>query len=87
MQLSRASGVDYHAIRRMRQNGITNWSKNAKSLCIFFKLLPDHAPPREEPAIAWIEQSVRGAWDGTQGHRKFLEEVIAMAGRYKVTPR
>ena len=87
MQLSRASGVNYHAIRRMRQNGITNWSKNANTLCSFFKLSRDHESPPEDPATAWIEQSVRSAWDGTQGHRKFLEELLAMAGRYRVTPR
>lgn len=86
-QLSDATGVNYHAVRRMRLKGVTNWSKNAKALCTFFKLASDPPESPDDPSMAWIERSVRIAWDGTPEHRKLIEELLVVAGRYKVTPR
>jgi hypothetical protein len=86
-ELAKVSGADYFAVRRMRRNGIANWGKNAKVLCSFFKLLPLQIEAGSDPAMAWIEQLVRSAWDGTPEHRQFLEDLLGWAGRYKVTLR
>lgn len=84
--LSKASGADYFAIRRMRLNGVTNRSKNARILCSFFDLSGADAIGQVE-AAASLQQLAHGAWDGTPAHRQFLEEVLALASRYKVRPR
>ena len=86
--LSKASGADYFAVRRMRLNGVTNRSKNARKLCSFFNL--DGSPSMQAvdtvPADS-LQRLAHEAWDGTAVHRQFLEEMLALAGRYKVRAR
>lgn len=83
--LSKASGADYFAVRRMRLRGITNRSKNAMKLCSYFRL--DGAQPAEPVDSAGadsLQRLVHHVWDGSSAHREFLEEMLVLAGRYKV---
>lgn len=86
--LARASGADYFAVRRMRLNGVTNRSKNAKKLCGFFSLGGSQPTADVEDAGSEsLQRLIHATWDGTAAHRQFLEEVLEMASRYKVRPR
>ena len=86
--LSKASGADYFAVRRMRQNGVTNRSKNARKLCGFFNLDGSQAMQPVDTVLAdSLQRLAHEVWDGTPVHRQFLEEVLALAGRYKVRAR
>lgn len=86
--LSRASGADYFAVRRMRQQGIKSRSKNARKLCAFFNL--DGAQTASRPEVAEsesLQRLIQATWDGTAAHRRLLEEMLEVAGRYRVRRR
>jgi len=86
-ELARASGVNYFAVRRMRTQGVSNRSKNAKELCKFFGLSGGGQSDNRAAELSMLADRVREAWDGTPGHRQFLEDMLAWASRYKVVPR
>lgn len=86
--LAKASGADYFAVRRMRLRGIKSRSKNAKKLCVFFSLDETHTAQRPEMAESEsLQRLIHATWDGTAAHRRLLEEMLAVASRYRVRPR
>lgn len=87
-ELARASGADYYAVRRIRREGAQNRGKNAKKLCSYFRLTDKRdAKPPETAASRSLEHRVAQIWDGSAEHRQFLENLLDLAGRYKVMPR
>ncbi|WAH64486.1 hypothetical protein [Xanthomonas hortorum] len=86
--MAKASGADYFSVRRMRLNGVANRSKNAKKLCVFFNLDGSQADVEMKDAgRASLQRLIYETWDGTPAHKQFLEEVLAVASRFKVRLR
>lgn len=86
--LANASGADYFAVRRMRRQGIKSRSKNARKLCVFFNLDSAQSDLKYEVAESEsLQRLIHATWDGTAAHRRLLEEMLAVASRYRVRPR
>jgi hypothetical protein len=87
IELSKASGVNYHAIRRLRKNGVHNQSGNAKKLCIFFNISLDRGEKLQPDEFSKLVSELEAAWDGTEPHAKLLTKLIRSTKSFRVEGR
>lgn len=83
-ELAKAAKVNYHAVRRMRRDGVINRSANAVALCKFFCIF--EATPAEAISERSLVSAIAEAWDGTEGHGRLILDLIKCVGQYKVVP-
>lgn len=82
-QLAKETGVDYHAVYRMRRDGVTYRGKNALALCKFFKIGEEVATV----SVSDLTAAVVYAWDGTPEHGRLLIELMRCAERFRITQK
>jgi hypothetical protein len=84
-ELAAASGADYHAVRRMRRDGIENQSKNTRLLCSYFGISGNFGDPVESKKA--LTGALKAAWDGSPGHAQFLAELLTLGASFQVSTR
>jgi|SRR5665647_2183784 len=83
-ELSKASFIDYYAIRRFRLNGVQNKSGNAIKLCTYFKI-PHEATAKVQPDdLSKLVAEIKAVWDGSEPHAKLLTNLIRSTKSFKV---
>lgn len=85
--LSTASLVGYHAIRRMRINGVHNQSGNAKRLCTFFRISLEYSVKVQIGEFDKLVSELEAAWDGSEPHAKLLTKLIRSTKSFRVEGR
>jgi hypothetical protein len=85
--LSKASGVNYHAIRRLRKQGVHNQSANAKMLCTYFKIALDSNVKLQTDEFSKLVSELESAWDGSESHAKLLTKLIRSTKSFRVEGR
>jgi hypothetical protein len=84
MELSVAAAVNYFAIRRLRESGVKNQTKNATKLCSFFKIsLVDEAEVQNGQLEALIDE-IGSVWDGSEAHAKLLTRLLRATKGLKI---
>lgn len=86
-ELSKASLVNYHAIRRMRIKGVHNQSSNAKRLCTFFGISLIHNVKVQTGEFDKLVYELGAAWDGSEPHAKLLTKLIRSTKSFRVEGR
>lgn len=82
--LAKAANVQYHAVYRMRRDGVKNRGKNALTLCRFFEIEVDAIPSVSAEALT---AAVLDSWDGTPEHGQLLLDLTRCARQYRVAPK
>ena len=84
-ELAKQSGVNYHAIRRLKQGGIEKRTENALTLCIFFKIELQNRKSIAGDKL--ILEAVQATWDGTDEHAQLIADLIRSTSGYIVQKR
>lgn len=82
--LAAAANVQYHAVYRMRRDGVKNRGKNALALCRFFKIALEAIPSVSAQELA---AAVLDSWDGTPEHGQLLLDLTRCARHYRVAAK
>ena len=85
-EIARASGVDYHAVRRMRLDGVSNHTRNAALLCGFFGIL-QRQEEGDGAALDELIRAVQIAWDGTEDHALLLRRLLEAGAGFRVVSK
>jgi len=79
--LAEQSGVNYHAIRRMRRDGVKNRVENAERLCTFFGI-------SQETTSSVTEKDLTAAivenWDGSAAQGHLLMELVRCVASFRI---
>lgn len=86
-QLSKQSGVSYHALRRFKQRGISNRSKNAKTLCTFFNIPTETQVEVTPEKNGTIMGALKESWDGSHHQAELIARLIRSAKGFIVQKR
>jgi hypothetical protein len=84
-ELASAAKVNYHAVRRMRRDGVMNRSSNAVALCKFFRISEPAAT--EGLSKTSLGSAVAAAWDGTEEQGRLILDLVKWIAQYNVTPK
>lgn len=84
-QIAGEAKVNYHAVRRMRRDGVRNRSANAVALCKFFRISESDRVGEMSEAV--LISAVVNAWDGTEEHGRLILDLIRCAEQHKVVPK
>lgn len=87
IELSKASDVNYHAIRRLRKYGVHNQSGNAKKLCSYFRISLDINLKVQPDEFGKLVSELESAWDGSEPHAKLLTKLIRSTKSFRVEGR
>ena len=85
--LSRASGVDFYAIRRFLSNGVNSRGTNALRLCAYFGIETTRNAQFDGIEIDELHKLLDEIWDGTRSHAALLAELIESTRGYIVKRR
>jgi len=85
-ELSRLTGANYFAIRRMRDKGVGSQTKNAKLLCKFFAISgKDEVGSRTE--LPDLHRIIDTTWDGTPSHAKLIASLIRSTAPFEISSK
>ena len=86
VEISRASGVNYHAVRRYKIFGVKSQTKNALKLCHYFSIkIAKNA--KTNLGFDEIVSAAKSAWDGTAAHAELLVSLIESTKSFKLKKR
>lgn len=85
--LSRASGADFYAVRRLRKHGAGSRGKNALLLCAFFGIHVDENARALESEIDDLHKLLDEVWDGSNSHAALLAKLIESTRSFTVEER
>lgn len=80
--LSRASGVNFYAVRRLLGQGVKSQGTNALRLCAFFGIEVE-----ESAQISDLHKLIDEVWDGSPSHAALLAKLIESTRSYIVEER
>jgi len=83
-ELSKASNVDYYAIRRFKLNGVHNKSESANKLCTYFQILHESTAKEQPDDLTKLLDEIKAVWDGSEPHAKLLTNLIRSTKSFKV---
>lgn len=84
VELSAAAGINYFAIRRLRDNGVKNQTKNAIKLCSFFKISLDAEAEVQNGQLEALIDEIGSVWDGSEAHAKLLTRLLRATKGLKI---
>lgn len=85
--LSRESGVSYFAVRRFMLSGVHNRNENVEKLLLHFSISIDETANAGEKTLGELNNVLRDAWDGSEGHAELLAKLIQSTKSFKVEGR
>lgn len=84
VKLSKASHVNYYAIRRLRKSGVHNQSSNAEILCSYFKIQREFDLKVQSNEFDKLVSELAAAWDGSEPHAKLLTKLIRSTKSFRI---
>lgn len=85
--LSKASKVDYFAIRRYRKGGIKSQTQGALMLCKYFKIEMKISKKMQNPGLEKLITEIASVWDGTESHAQLLSKLIRSTKSFRIQER
>lgn len=85
--LSKASKVNYHAIRRYRKDGIKSQTQGALMLCKYFKINMKISKKMQNPDLAKLITEIESVWDGTESHAQLISKLIRSTKSFRIEER
>jgi len=85
--LSKASKVNYFAIRRYRKDGIKNQTRGALMLCKYFKINMKSSNKMQNSDLAKLIAEIETVWDGTESHAQLLSKLIRSTKSFRIQER
>ena len=85
--LSKASRVNYFAIRRYRKDGAKSQTENALKLCKYFKINIYIYKKLQKNDLAKLMAEIESVWDGTESHAQLLSRLIRSTKSFRIEER
>lgn len=85
--LSKASKVNYFAIRRYRKDGIKSQTRGALILCKYFKININISKKMQNSDLGKLILEIEAVWDGTESHAQLLSKLIRSTKSFRIQER
>lgn len=85
--LSKATKVNYHAIRRYRKDGVKSQTRGALVLCNFFKINMKISKKKQNPDLVKLIMEIESVWDGTESHAQLISKLIRSTKSFRIQER
>lgn len=85
--LSRLSGIDYHAARRLLRSGATNDTENARKAALALGIENYESAKVQKCGLNDIVVLLEDVWDGSSAHAELICQLIQSTRLFKVEDR